>query len=110
MKQDRLLSLIGLAQKAGKVASGEFSTERSVKDGKAYCVIVAADASDNTKKNFTDMCSYYQIPVYFYGNKETIGRAIGKEFRASMAVNDEGFAKNIAKQITVLSSEGEINP
>lgn len=103
MKPDKLLSLIGLAQKAGKVSSGEFSTEKSVREGKAFCVIVALDASDNTKKNFTDMCSYYHIPVYFYGNKETIGNAIGKQFRASMSVNDEGFAKSIDKLISSLN-------
>ncbi len=103
MKPDKLLSLIGLAQKAGKVSSGEFSTEKAVREGKAFCVIVALDASDNTKKNFTDMCSYYHIPVYFYGNKETIGNAIGKQFRASMSVNDEGFAKSIDKLISSLN-------
>lgn len=102
--------MLGLAQKAGKIASGEFSTQEAVKRGKAYCVIVADDASDNTKKNFTDMGNYYQVPVYFYGNKETIGKAIGKEFRASLSVNDEGFGKQIEKLIKVLSNEGEINP
>ena len=110
MKQDRILSLLGLAQKAGKIASGEFSTEESVKRGKSYCIIVATDASDNTRKNFTDMGNYYQVPVYIYGNKETIGKAIGKQFRASLSVNDEGFAKSIEKLITVISNEGEISP
>ena len=51
MKQDRVLSLIGLATKAGKCASGEFMTENETKSGKARLVIVAGDASDNTKKN-----------------------------------------------------------
>ena len=51
--------MIGLAQKAGKVASGEFSTEKAVKEHKAYMVIVADDSSDNTKKNFKNMCEYY---------------------------------------------------
>ena len=34
MKQDRVLSLIGLATKAGKCASGEFMTENETKSGK----------------------------------------------------------------------------
>lgn len=42
--------MIGLAMKAGKVASGEFSTEKAVKERKAYMVIVADDSSDNTKR------------------------------------------------------------
>ena len=45
MDNKRALSMIGLAQKAGKVASGEFSTEKAVKEHKAYMVIVADDSS-----------------------------------------------------------------
>ena len=52
MSQNKALSMIGLATKAGKVASGEFCTEKEVKSGRAYLVIVADDASDNTKKKF----------------------------------------------------------
>ena len=44
--KQKILNMIGLAQKAGKVASGEFSTEKAVKTGKAYTVIVADDASE----------------------------------------------------------------
>ena len=60
MKNNRVLSLIGLATKAGKTVSGEFSTEKSVKTGKGLLVIVAEDASENTKKKFRNMCSFYE--------------------------------------------------
>ena len=99
MKQDKVLSMIGMAQKAGKVASGEFSTEKAVKTGKAAMVIVAEDSSDNTKKMFSNMCEFYQVPVYFYSNKEELGHAIGKQFRASLAVLDEGFKNTIEKHL-----------
>ena len=46
MKQDKALAMIGLAQKAGKIVSGEFATEKAVKTGKAALVIVAGDASE----------------------------------------------------------------
>ena len=95
----RALSLLSLATKAGFVASGEFSTEKSVKEGKAYVVIVAEDASDNTKKMFTNMCTYYEIPIYFLAEKTELGAAIGKEFRASLSVNNEGMAKSIEKYL-----------
>ena len=96
MKQDKALSMIGLAQKAGKVVSGEFSTEKSVK---AVMVVVASDSSDNTKKMFSDMCKYYNVPIYFYSDKEQLGHAIGKQFRASLAVLDSGFKNAIEKHI-----------
>lgn len=99
MGNDKVLSLVGLATKAGKVASGEFSTEGSVKKGKAALVIVAQDASANTKKKFTNMCTYYQVPILIYGTKITLGHAMGKEFRASLAIEDAGFSKAIEKHI-----------
>lgn len=99
MKLNKALSLISLATKAGKTASGEFCTEKEVKSGKAELVIVAEDASDNTKQKFKNMCEFYEVPIYFYGDKDTLGHAMGKEFRASLAVTDPGFAKGIAKHI-----------
>ncbi len=101
MNQDKTLSMLGLAQKAGKIASGEFSTEKAIKSGKASVVIVADDSSDNTKKMFKNMCDYYKVPVYYYSDKETLGHAIGKQFRASLAVIDEGFGKQIQKHMRI---------
>lgn len=99
MKMSKALSMISLATKAGKTKSGEFMTEKEVKEGNAHLVIVAEDASDNTKKKFQNMCDYYKVPIYFYGDKDTLGHAMGKEFRASLAVTDAGFAKGIRKHL-----------
>ena len=99
MKLNKALSLISLATKAGKTASGEFCTEKEVKSGMAELVIVAADASDNTKKKFQNMCDFYEVPIYFYGDKDTLGHAMGKQFRATLTVNDAGFAKGIIKHL-----------
>ena len=51
------------------MASGEFSTEKAVKDGRAWLVIVASDASENTQKHFRDMTTFYEVPMYVYGKK-----------------------------------------
>lgn len=99
MKTSRALSMISLATKAGKTKSGEFMTEKEVREGNAHLVIVADDASDNTKKKFQNMCDFYRVPIYFYGDKDTLGHAMGKEFRASLAVIDPGFAKGIMKHL-----------
>lgn len=99
MEKNKILSLTGLATKAGKTVSGEFSTEKSVKSGKAFLVLVAGDASDNTKKKFRNMCTWYQVPCCFLSDKESLGRCMGKEFRASLALEDENFAKAIIKEI-----------
>ncbi|MCM1126614.1 MAG: L7Ae/L30e/S12e/Gadd45 family ribosomal protein [Lachnospiraceae bacterium] len=97
--KDKVLSLLGLAARGRNLVSGEFSTEKAVKDGKAELVIVSSDASQNTKKMFTNMCAYYQTPIYFYGTKEELGNAVGKEMRASAAVTDKGLADGIMKRL-----------
>ena len=99
LKPNKTRGLIGLATKAGKTAGGEFLTEREVKSGRAALVIVAEDASENTKKKFQNMCEYYKVPIRFYGDKDTLGHAMGKQFRASLAVLDEGLAKGIRKHM-----------
>lgn len=99
MAQSKVLSLIGLATKAGKTVSGEFCTEKEVKSGKASLVIVADDASDNTKKKFRNMCDFYHVPICFYRDKDTLGHAMGKQFRASLAILDQGFAKGIRESM-----------
>lgn len=99
MNNNKVLSLLGLAQKAGKIKSGEFATEKAVKTNTAYVVVVADDASDNTKKKFSNMCLYYEVPIFCFGSREDLGGAIGKEFRASLAVTDANFAKAIKKQM-----------
>ena len=99
--KQKVLNMIGLATRAGKVKSGEFSTEKSVKSGRARLVIVAEDASENTRKMSENMCRYHHVSVSFFGSKEELGRAMGKEMRASLAVEDQNLAQAIGKQMTI---------
>lgn len=103
LMRNKALSLIGLASRAGKVSSGEFSVEKAIKSYNAFLVIIAEDASDNTKKKFSDMCSYYETPIIFYSSKDELGHSIGKEYRASLAILDENFAAGIMEKIDSLS-------
>ena len=93
--QNRVYGLIGLAMKAGKIKAGELSVEKSIKQGKAKLVFVAEDASENTIKKFKNSCFHYRIPFYKYGNKDELGKIIGKEMRSSLSIEDEGFGERI---------------
>ena len=99
MQNDKVLSMLGIAAKSGNVVSGEFSTEKAVKTGRAYLVIVSEEASDNTRKSFMNMTEFYDVPCYCYGSKEALGRCIGKEFRASLAVTDENLARAVENKL-----------
>lgn len=99
MQTDKILSALGLARKAGQIASGEYAVEKAVKKQLAFLVIVALDASDNTKKKMRNMTAFYDTPLYFYSSKEMLGKCIGQEYRSMVAVMNEGFASSIEKQL-----------
>lgn len=99
LNQNKIYSLLGLAARGQNVVSGEFATENAVKNGSAMLVILALDASDNTKKLFKDKCSFYQVPLVTYGTKEELGHSIGKEQRSSMALINEGLAQTVMKHL-----------
>lgn len=99
MNQGKIYSLLGIAMRGRNIVSGEFATESAVKDGSAALVIVAEDASDNTKKLFSNKCTFYEVPYYIYGTKEELGHAMGKDLRSSLAIVDGGIARAVTEQL-----------
>ena len=69
--QDKFLSAIGLARRAGAIALGTAEVRDSMKNGKAKLVIVASDVSENTKKEITDTAAFYYFFRSDYGKKKS---------------------------------------
>lgn len=102
----KILSMLGLCAKARRLVSGEFAAEMAVKKGTACLVIIADDASANTKKLFQNKCTYYQVPYHIRFEKDALGAAIGCMERAVVAITDDGFAKTIASYIEKSNQSG----
>ncbi len=92
----KALNLLGLALRARQLESGAPTVLASIRSNRAKLVIVAEDASENTKKQFLDKCDYYKVPSYILFSKEEISQALGKE-RAVCAFTDDGFAQSFKK-------------
>lgn len=103
----KALGLLGLAKRAGRVSSGESACKEAIRFGSSHLILLASDASDNTKKNITDSCRFYNVPYEEIGDKDTLGSAIGNSYNAVVSVNDEGFANGILKHIQANIKEGE---
>ncbi len=99
MPNDKVLSTLSLAKKAGQLESGALSTKKAVQEKRARLVIVAGDASENTKKEMKNMTAFYGIPIYFYSGKDDLGRSIGKEYRSMVAITHPGFADSVEEQL-----------
>ena len=88
--------------KAGRLSYGEVACEGAVKGKKAKLIIIATDASENTKKNFKNSASFYNIDLIEYGNKQELGFALGKDQRSVIAILDDGFASRL-KEFALLT-------
>ncbi len=94
-----IYGLLGLALRAGKLTVGQDQSLRLLQRGRAHLILLAADASGNTKKVFQDKGKFYGVPVREIGPMERLGKALGKGPRAVVAVADEAFARNMLKKM-----------
>lgn len=92
----KALNLLGLAMRARKLESGTQTVLANIRNQNAKLVIIADDASPNTKKQFLDKSDYYKIPSVINFSKDEISQAIGKE-RTVCAFTDNGFAQSFKK-------------
>lgn len=90
----KIYSMLGLCMKAGKIAYGSDMCEEKIKYGKVSMLIVAEDASENTKSKFENLCKNKTIFVEF-GSIDELSIAIGKENKAVVGILDVNFAKRI---------------
>ncbi|WP_425515840.1 YlxQ family RNA-binding protein [Mesobacillus maritimus] len=93
--KDQWMSLLGLANRARKIISGEELTVKEIRNGKAKLVLLSKDASFNTQKKITDKCNSYHVPYKLVEDRYKLGQAIGKEARVVVALLDDGFAKKL---------------
>ena len=84
---NKFFSLLGLCKRAGKLVAGEVAAEQAVRKKQAFLLILAQDASKNTKKKFTNSAVYYELPLAEIGTKE--------EMRSIIAITEKGFAKKL---------------
>lgn len=97
MQMNNFLNTLGLASRARKIVTGETLINKIRSNG-VYFVVIASDASDNSKKKITDKCTSYNVDYVIAGNISELSKAIGKNNRVAR-ITDRGFAKNLKEKI-----------
>lgn len=102
------LGVLGLAMRAGKAAPGANNTLEAVRAGKAKLVLIAADASDNTRKNVSDKSRYYGVECTVCGaGSAELGHALGKSSSSAVAITDAGFVTAYKKSLEATAANRE---
>lgn len=99
MTNHKILGLLGLARKAGKVVFGAEMVTDAIKRGRVKLLVVAIDASERTKKNFEMLALEKNIPMREIVSIEDISKAIGQQNKAILGITDINFAKEMIKDI-----------
>ena len=93
------MALLGMARRAGAVASGTGSTRRAVKEGRARLVLFAQDASETQRDKVMNLLRHGQTPRATVGTREALGSAVGSAPVSAVAVTDKEFAKELVARL-----------
>ncbi|MCF0123613.1 MAG: ribosomal L7Ae/L30e/S12e/Gadd45 family protein [Ruminiclostridium sp.] len=98
---DSISSLLGLALRAGRLAVGEEPVGAACRAHKAYLVLLAHDAADNTIRRAHHFCQVgtNAICLTLPLTKEALGSCLGRSSCAILAVSDIGFAAAVADKL-----------
>lgn len=104
----RLLSLLGICRKAGRLSCGHDGAVGSVRSGSARLCLLSSDSSQRLRKEIEREAKYdgRDIPVaVLFSTMDEIRHACGLK-SAVVTVNDEGFARSM---LGLLNIQGEVN-
>lgn len=93
-KKQKIQNLLGLAQRAGCLLSGEEFVVEGIQKGRAKLVYLAEDAGPNLTKKISDKCHTYQVELVTAFSTLELSAAVGKA-RKVLALTDAGFTKKM---------------
>ena len=105
---EHILSMIGLAKKAGQAAIGEEPVGAAARAKDARVILVAQDAAPGSVRRAMSFgqagaCLCLTVPF----DKDRLGRALGRTSCAMAAVTDIGFAEAIVKKLAAYAPAAE---
>ena len=104
---DNISSLLGLALRAGRLAAGEEPVGAACRGHKAYLLLLASDAADNTirRAHHFAQTGTNTICLTIPMTKEELGGALGRASCAMLAVTDVGLAAALADKLASVDGE-----
>lgn len=92
--QNKILSILGIARKAGKIVYGETMFKLFAKS-KIHYILISNDISERSLKQLIKKAEYYKINYYQILSSEMISNAIGKNNIKAVGITDVNFKKII---------------
>lgn len=102
---EHILSMLGLALKAGRVEVGEEPVGAAARAKKARVIFVAQDAAPSSVRRAQSFArTGSTLCVTLPADKDALGRSLGRSSVAMCAVTDIGFAESLVKKLAALDA------
>ena len=92
---DALLSMLGLAARAGAVITGTERVREAARAGSLHFVLVAADASDNSRDKLLPLLDARQIAYAVVYDRDALGGAVGRAPLSALGITETKLAKRV---------------
>lgn len=97
MDTNRIMNLLGLACRAGKIVCGEYAVAKYLKKKRVPLLFLAHDGSPSVQESYRRIAETKEIPVIDIFSKVELGQAVGKSQHVVVLLTDRGFARAIEK-------------
>ena len=99
---DKILTLLGFASKAGKLSYGFDAVKTALMQSKSKIVLIANDVSSKSKKEIEFFGEKFKIKTLVLNDYDmaTVSHAVGKKC-GIISVNDVSFADGLLAAINV---------
>ena len=96
---NKVLTLLGFASKAGKLSYGQREIKNSICSSKAHLAVICGEISPKSHKEISFYALKKSVPIMFLNDISTaaLSKAVGRSCKA-VSVNDASFADALIKQ------------
>ncbi|MDY2960638.1 MAG: L7Ae/L30e/S12e/Gadd45 family ribosomal protein [Hornefia sp.] len=108
MLSSKLSGYLGFAAKSRGLQTGYNTNLLLIEKRRVKLLIVAEDASQNTKKKMTQKCKANETEYRIFGTKEDLSKITGRYESSTFAITDDNFSKVIKDEIDRIQSEREV--
>lgn len=103
--EQKLLSFLCIARKAGALTVGASQSFAAVKDKKAKLLVVATDAAESTKEQCRQCTKIKKLTILPMFTKEQLGAAFGRDEVSVVAVTKKDFSDQVKKKAGIMPEQ-----
>lgn len=96
---EKVLNLLHLCRKAGKLETGFDACQRSCSQGRSNLLLMAEDLSSRQKSNLRNIADANNVKLVEFGSKEILGNSLKLRDVGIISVEDKNFARGIVLKL-----------